>query len=356
MRLVFRLGILAISLTGCAGPMTPFGAIHDVGRFGRFAFEKETETLSRGPRISFSPERQVLHDATPLSITIDDPLGIPSDYRLRILFNNVDVSTQYLRRARIEQSDDGRRISFTADGVRMRAAIENKLKVVYGRNATEKPLVTSFNPPRCSAFASNKTIEKVPRFNVSPYIITIINKRAREKNLNPYYLTGLIAQESSFDPNAVSPARAIGLTQMTGLAEAEIIAQFGHFPRYPQLSSMNLLSIKLAIMQGSIHANNEWRLNPEFSIAGGVEYLRYILDYWSRPDKRAFVMDRVLHNEYAFSDVVLASYNSGAARVSQALERLGGKWLQDQQLGEARKYVRRVNSFCDYYEQLGGSQ
>jgi hypothetical protein len=36
--------------------------------------------------------------------------------------------------------------------------------------------------------------------------------------------------------------------------------------------------------------------------------------------------------------------------VSDALEREGTRWLQDEELGEARKYVRQIVSYCDYFE------
>ena len=106
------------------------------------------------------------------------------------------------------------------------------------------------------------------------------------------------------------------------------------------------------IANGKVNASNEWRLNPGLSIQGGAEYLTYLAEYWSRPDKRAQLEKYVGDDDYALSLVMLASYNSGGSRVSAAIDADGKKWLQDDELGEARKYVRRVASYCDYF---GGS-
>ena len=48
-------------------------------------------------------------------------------------------------------------------------------------------------------------------------------------------------------------------------------------------------------------------------------------------------------------DLILASYNSGAARVSYALKRRGEAWYSSRRLNEARIYFRKVKSYCDEF-------
>jgi soluble lytic murein transglycosylase-like protein len=205
-------------------------------------------------------------------------------------------------------------------------------------------------PPSCSAFAANQMLFAIPDFDPPMAVLQLINQSAQRKNLNPFFVAALVAQESSFDPRALSRGKALGLTQVTSLGESEIIKRFDSWPRYPGLESIPLPLLKVSIMAGRIHSGNEWRLDPAHSIEGGVEYLSYLSDYWSRPDKRAQIERKLGPGENAMSEVMLASYNSGAARVSDALERDGSRWLQDEELGEARKYVRRIVSYCDHFE------
>lgn len=82
-----------------------------------------------------------------------------------------------------------------------------------------------------------------------------------------------------------------------------------------------------------------------------MEYLMYLRDYWSRPDKKQYVSEHLGEGEDHLSEVVLASYNSGATRVFQAIEKRGKKWLEDRELKAARRYVRRVVSYCDFFSQ-----
>jgi soluble lytic murein transglycosylase-like protein len=181
-------------------------------------------------------------------------------------------------------------------------------------------------------------------------VLQFINQNAQKKKLNPFFVAALVAQESSFDPLALSRNRALGLTQVTSLGESEIIKNYETWPRYPGLDAMPLPILRMSILTGRVNSGNEWRLNPAHSIEGGVEYLAYLSEYWRRPERRSMIERKLGPSENALSEVMLASYNAGAARVSEALERNGARWLQDEQLGEARKYVRRIVSYCDHFE------
>jgi len=341
---------LSFWLAGCAGPATPFGAIDG---FSSRVKEAMTSLFSKSaphPAIQFSPERQFLHGATPFSITIEDMQGIPEDAGLALVFNGEDVTKQFLRKAERLYSDPlHRRLKLTIRNLRLLPDRENKIYVVYRRDEKSPAIVSQYLPPSCSAFETVRELASIPLFDPAPGVLKSINRFANERQFNPYFVAGLIAQESSFDPLALSRSKAMGLTQITALGEGEVIKRFSDWPRHPEVNEMSLVSLRLAILRGKINSANEWRLNPELSIRGGVEYLSYLMDYWGKPEKRAQVEKNLGISDLALSEVMLASYNSGAWRVSSALERRGADWLADSSLNEARKYVRRVTSYCDHF-------
>ena len=112
---------------------------------------------------------------------------------------------------------------------------------------------------------------------------------------------------------------------------------------------MNPLRIKALVALGKINEKNEWRLSHDRSIQGGISYLKYIEQYWSSFDplvqrKLASLDTNKKDNEMV--DLILASYNSGPYRVRRNLDKLGTNWLEATNLGEARKYVHNVKSYC----------
>jgi soluble lytic murein transglycosylase-like protein len=48
-------------------------------------------------------------------------------------------------------------------------------------------------------------------------------------------------------------------------------------------------------------------------------------------------------------NLLLASYNSGPYRVKRALIRKGPTWLEAKELREAKKYVKKVKSYCYHF-------
>jgi hypothetical protein len=330
--------------------MTPFGAL-DVAQPKAANLEESVALEKFVPSLHFTPEHQVLHGPSTFSLTIEDPEGVAENVKLMVNYNGLDVTKEFLRHAQLTALDPGRRtVRITTKHLRLPPGRENAVRIAYWSTAGGKPVVAQYQPPTCSAFLSKQAVYTVPEFDPPLSLLQTINMQSERKNLNPYFVTALIAQESGFDPSAISRDKALGLTQITSLGEREIIKNFNDWPRYPALDEMSLPVLKLAVMSGIIHSGNEWRLDPTRSIEGGVEYLSYLADYWKRPEKRAEVERRLGPSETAVSEIMLASYNSGPTRVGDALERYGDKWLQDKRLGQARKYVRRVVSFCDHFE------
>ena len=124
-----------------------------------------------------------------------------------------------------------------------------------------------------------------------------INAAAARHRLDPALLKALIRQESNFNPNAVSPAGARGLTQlMPGTAAA--------------------LGVKNP-------------LDPAQAINGGAKYLRQQLDRFGGDVRKA-----------------LAAYNAGPGAVA----RHGGV----PPYAETQNYVRKVMGYAEDYRRASG--
>lgn len=336
---------------GCAGPATPFGAVN----WPSFLPSLKKSDVP-GYRITFFPERQVLHNASDLDIILDDADGVSENPKIQVSYNGIDVTSSFLAKADRHYSDTSkRRLKLSVKSFRLPLLREHDIQVTYQPTKRQEPVVAKFDPPTCSAYSWTGSLSNVPGFQVDESIISSIDHQATIQHYNPFMIAGLIAQESSFNPKAVSKSKALGLTQVTPMGEAEIIDGYQHWPRYPGISDMGMWSLKSALAKDQINAKNEWRLNPDLSVRGGVEYLKYLNTYWERPDKTAYIERYFNNSEVARSEILLASYNSGAARVSQALESDGANYLKNSELGEARKYVRKIASYCDYFSQTGKS-
>ena len=122
----------------------------------------------------------------------------------------------------------------------------------------------------------------------------IIEEAAVLYKLDPCVLAGLIFQESSGNPAAISPCGAIGLTQ--------VMANTAKYRGY-----------SLVTPKGQIYA--------------GADYLAYVL------------------KNFAGGDITkaLAGYNAGPGRIK------GDKWKQ---FKETREYVPRVLKYAEEYRRL----
>ncbi len=353
MRRSIYLCALSLSvISGCAGPMTPFGAM-DVFNISFFKAEVNSR---RGPaseevKIQFAPQRQLLHDQTEFSITITDAQGILSEHDFHLTYNGIDVTRKFLAGAQVSYLDrEHHQLKFTTRHLRLLPGRDNKVIATYKHSPPSVEIAMEYQKPECLAFSSKKPLHKVGEFQTAESVIALINRLSVEKSLNPNYVAGLIAEESAFDSRAVSSSRAIGLTQVTTLSEAEILKNFPDLPRYEGIASTPLPLLRLKVIQGEINSSNEWRLNPELSIRGGVNYISSIAGYWNRQDKQEKLQFAVGTSEKNLSELILASYNFGPARVSQAIERSGRDWLADDEIQGAKAYVGKIVSFCDQFE------
>ncbi|MEQ1876983.1 MAG: transglycosylase SLT domain-containing protein [Bdellovibrionia bacterium] len=392
----FLFGVLT---SACAGPMTPFGAVNTVVPEHKLAkvqpagvapaaepikiaaraktiepakladavrpedrkvaparepagLLRKTQTMFLGsgakPEIRFSPDRQVLHDRTKFTIRINDNMGVPKAPDVTILYNGHDLTGKFMAQAKTELENGGQSLKISFPNLRVLPDRDNKIEVVYRHSKYDPYIFSRYQAPTCDV-SEYLPVVKTDGFKLKAAMIRQISKLSEEHKVNPSFFAGLVAQESAFDHRAISWAKAIGLTQITSLAEQEVAKYNSKWPRYEGVAGMPMPMLKSLIMSGEINSKNEWRLNPHLSLRGGLTYLNLLSNYWRRPDNYAKIAAQFKNPEEGFAQVLLASYNSGFVRVGQALERSGTNWIKENDLREARKYVGRVLSYCYHF-------
>lgn len=338
---------------GCAGPSTPFGAVHAIAKPAKKLFHetrKKVEVAFKpsSPRIYTYPRKQVLHNNSDLIVQVYDPKGISRDYQFNIFYNGYDVTNSISLQRKDEIINDKNQLLIHIPKLRIQYDRENDIQFVYSHNPRSNPVMTTFEKPNCNMYESFRP--KVDSdFSVPATYISSINELASEAKYNPSFFAGLIAQESAFNPRAISWAKAIGLTQITGVAESEIIKDYPHWPRNPKINESSIPYLKTLIHLGKINEKNEWRLDAEYSMKGGISYLQYLDNYWRRDSNLQLVKTVYTSLDQGLTEVIMASYNSGPSRVRRALESRGYNWINDEELGEAKKYVNRVSSYCYHF-------
>jgi hypothetical protein len=298
-----------------------------------------------GVVIDFKPTRQVLHGPKPLIIRIQDPNGMSESPRLQVRYDGMDVTTTFLQQARRYSRSNEHELLVRVPVVRLSPHLDHRIEVRY-YNASG---VSSafYRPPVCRAF-DLKPVQHTDGFTPENNLLSIIANLSQQAQINPALTTALIAQESSFNPRTVSWAKAMGLTQMTPIAEDEISDQVDNYQKWPHYKGIERIPasvIKMMVLAGKINAKNDWKLDKELSVRGGLAFILYLQKRWSTPEMRA------RFDEIERTKLILASYNSGSARVLSALNHYGKSWIKAPELREARHYVNRIFSFCDFFSQ-----
>jgi hypothetical protein len=311
----------------------------------------------RDPEIRFDPPRQVLHGAHTLKVIVDDPKGATDNSGLRIRYHGHDVTRSFLMQAKFGHETlpgGGTRLIAEVPWVRLSPLSEHMIEVDYARPGSERRYRSRLMPPVCRAF-ERTALKGLDSFKPEPQLVQSIEQISREMGFNPAFTAALIAQESGFNPQSVSLSRAMGLTQVTPLAEEEVSGVFSRWPRYEGSNTFPAPVLKYLVMSGEINGQNEWRLNPDRSIRGGLLYAQRLADRWVDSEsfsKVSWTGSTDADVEVARTRLVLASYNSGYARVVQAIGRHGSAWLTAPELREARRYVNRIFSYCEAFERV----
>lgn len=141
-----------------------------------------------------------------------------------------------------------------------------------------------------------------------------VEKYSSQYGIDEELLYAVIKTESSFNPDAVSNADAVGLTQIT-----------------PE--TFDWLKTKLGEKELDISLTD-----PETSIKYGAFFLSYLL------------------NEFENTDTALAAYHAGRGRVNGWLEDKSispdGKTLIKIPISETAHYVKKVNKAINVYKNL----
>lgn len=335
--------------------MTPFGAVTSIvptmEKNKTAPVEQEIENESTYPKIQVWPDRQVLHGSTPLSVEIVDHVNAPLIKSVKFYYDDIDVTEEVIQQSEYHFSEDRSRLSINLESIKFKLSEQHRLQVAYQKKGEILKKVEVL-PPECSLHEMAK-IKNTQSFKPPRRYLASINKKAAQKKYNPNLVAGIVAQESGFRNTAVSWAKALGLMQVTSLAEAEIINKYKKWPRHPEITELSYYSLKTKIKSGHITGKEEWRLNPDLSIEGGIAYINYLEKYWSKKKNRAVLESLPGDKESNLSEVLLASYNSGAARVKKQIQQRGVHWRSASNLKEANKYITKVKSYCYHFAQGG---
>lgn len=144
----------------------------------------------------------------------------------------------------------------------------------------------------------------------------LVTRAAERYGVNPYLLWALMTVESSYNPDSVSVAEALGLLQViprTGLKIAELLGddRFGHY---------DLLDEDVAVEHG------------------------------------AFYIAQVIRKFYGQELFSFAGYNGGPHRVAEWLDQRGDmpldEFVEEIPYDQAREYTKKVTYFLALYLRL----
>lgn len=354
--------VVAAFLAGCVGPTTPLGAV-DGSASGQGPVVHSPPPSGEQPddpvaRIIFSPAFQRVHEPYAWQVVVVDPAAdSPLDAaRLRVFYNGLEVtrSARFQFRVRREkvgnQAEEALRLEMP--DLRLGALDEHEIFVEYAR-VNAPALVARYPFPVVEGLAGDDDVVTTAPFRVPSGVLDAVYEASRHYGLNPVVLVALIAQESGFDPHALSKANALGLTQVTHLAEADIAPHFPGWPRYPGIEAFSRRKLRKMI-PARIHGGNEWRLDPVKSIWGGAHYLAYLRDRLSADENRRRAGRTGEAWEPLLTEAALASYNSGLNRILYHLDRYGARWLEQPATREAKRYVRQILSYYGAFRESEG--
>tara|TARA_B100001971_G_C18268010_1_gene596221 strand:+ start:60272 stop:61345 length:1074 start_codon:yes stop_codon:yes gene_type:complete len=338
---------------GCAGPTNPFGSkVWINSEFKKIPSESETRELANvSAQVKSFPQTKLYHTPYDLIVQITDEAGVPKDFRYQVVYNG-DVLENWWKTEKIVFDDHNPHIvNIVFKNLSLLAERENDIKILYYRSAAALPVVYSLAPPKCSMDEILKIDSLGPFEHSAPLAKNEIEQIAIDNNVNPTLIAALIAQESSFDPKAISWAKAVGLTQVTPIANKEIIGEKAQWPVDNRINEMNYMQIKARIFMNKINAQTDWRLDKAKSLEGGILFIKKLKNYWSQKSS-VRLLKSVFKQNIPWTDIILASYNSGAYRVKKSIKRNRKQWLQDHELKEAKKYVRNIRSYCYAFSDL----
>lgn len=149
----------------------------------------------------------------------------------------------------------------------------------------------------------------------------LILKVSRFHGIDPYLLLSIIREESRYNPEAISPAGAIGLMQIMPYTAERLI--------------------KTGALGNISNKTNHLLYNPEFNIQLGASYLKRLLE------------------QYKEIPVAIAAYNAGESAVDSWLRKgysSMDEFIEDIPYGETMNYVKRVLTTYERYLRIYEAQ
>ena len=140
-----------------------------------------------------------------------------------------------------------------------------------------------------------------------------VEKYADEFDIDPYLLYAFIKTESNFEPDAVSTAYAIGLTQITE-------------------ETFSWIKLMLCPKEDIVF---EDLYNPETSIRFGAYYISRCMERYSNS-----------------VDTAAAAYHSGWGTVDKLLLQQGTSTLTEFPYTQMRNYVYKINKAYTSYQEI----
>jgi soluble lytic murein transglycosylase-like protein len=356
-------GFITLTSCGCAGPTTPFGALHTltpvepifesdelVIETTEILTETQHEWITRGPssiapQIALSPKAQVLHDKMDLTVAIQDQQGLSRHSRLEVFFNGQKVIMQ---KKYFSPPDDPTKGYYTFPNVRLRDDRENRIVTTY-QSGESFPLIRAVLPPPDCIWQKQAVVHNTDPFSTSAEVLNLVMTQSHLDRVNSSLVTGMIAQESAFDSMAVSWAKALGLMQITPIADRQISEQFPNWPRDARINDLSAGQLKWLITSGNLNHSHDWRLDPERSIQGGIAVLKDMHAYWSRAEAQEVLQKHLSPLKRNETDLILASYHAGPVRVRRAIATYGDAYLLSAELSKTIRYVKRVKSYCHHF-------
>ena len=348
---------------GCVGPTTPLGAVDRPARGNHPATEpaqgQPAAPAAQRAEIIFSPTHQRVHGPYTWQVMLLDPTGEgrPELSKVRIFYNDMEVTassrSQFEVRQEVVTVQGQPALLLRMPHLRLDPLAEHRIRVDY-TTAAGDCLSAAYEFPLLDNLDTQEALATTAPFRIDPELRSTIESVSDEFGVNPVVLAALIAQESSFDPHALSRARALGLTQVTHLTEPDIARQFPGWPRNPRLGRFSRSELR-DLIPSVINRGNEWRLDPEKSIRGGAFYLGYLRDRLQAEANRPYLDKAGTDRGRIVAEASLAAYNSGLNRILYMMKTHGPAWLEQKQTREAKRYVRKILSYYGSFRSQPGS-
>lgn len=324
------LALTLCALSSCAGPHSPFGAIEDHPKKDELLRVPAATTAELPPELSinFGPENLIYHKNFELTINVSDQEGIKELGQIAVTYNGREV-----QKGEWTLSNDHKEAQLKIPDLKFPSHLKHNLSVQYTKDS--KVYTKKLHPPQCQML-SEERLKSLGQFAEDEHMIRMVELIAKKHGLSPSFIVALVAQQSGFDPEYVGSEQRLGLMQIK-TSDSFILSNQKNqrtWPSYPEIDQESRLGLYTKIMLGLINRNNEWRLDPEKALKGGLQYLKKLETFWSE------------HPAKERKDLVLASYYTGPYKVLKVYNSMGNNWKKSREMASVIPKIKEVQSHC----------